>query len=139
MQFTEFIAPALKLITKNGTKIYLFLWLIFQVLDEITRAAPDITFWSPAVDYFEHQRNGHVLAHLYFRQPTIGDAFDASEFENEINSNLNNSKPFGNITFGGTWRFIDWSIFIFLAQKSDNDALLWMNSQPLGSCLTFVQ
>jgi len=70
-------------------------------LDEITRASPNIIFWDPEVEYFEHQRNGFVLAHLYFKQPTFGDNFTTDQFEKEINSNLNISKPYGNIEFEG--------------------------------------
>ena len=72
-------------------------------MQAIVTAAPSITAWNPQVEYFEHQRDGSLLARLYFTQPPGSKYnFTTGQFEEEINANLDSSSEMGNFTFGGT-------------------------------------
>ena len=71
-----------------------------QVKEAILNAYPELESWTPEVEYFQHEQDGSLLAHIVAMQPY--DDFDtvANVMEN-INNYPNKSQNIGPFSFGG--------------------------------------
>ncbi|CAK8681583.1 unnamed protein product [Clavelina lepadiformis] len=77
-----------KLYSGSGSKVLVITSLYaftLQALEAFNDALPNASDWNPEVQYFEHQEDGSLLAHMVLQQDA-DDPSDVQGLEDDLNS-----------------------------------------------------